>query len=259
MVLFCGLTFAGVAQAQTACPPGVQCGTVPVPLDRANPAAGTIDIAYALVPRTDTSRPSLGTIVPNPGGPGESTSGFAGLYVTAFAPLRARRDLLLIDARGTGQSGALSCPSLAARDPLTLDRADARDALRRDLGRARRPLRHGRRRRRHRGRAGGVGGRQARPVGRLLRHVPDAGVRGSPPGSRPLDRARRRVPDRLGSVGPRRAARRRGASSASSAGARTAARARACCASSGGWPAPAPPPGALPRAQPARAGDADAR
>jgi hypothetical protein len=81
MVLFCGLAFAGVAQAQTACPPGVQCGAVPVPLDRANPAPGTIDIAYALVPHSDTSRPSLGTIVPNPGGPGGSASGFAGVYL----------------------------------------------------------------------------------------------------------------------------------------------------------------------------------
>ena len=124
MVLFYGLTFAGVAQAQTACPPGVQCGTVPVPLDRANPAAGTIDIAYALVPHSDTSRPSLGTVVPNPGGPGGSASGFAGVYLKAFAPLRARRDLLLIDVRGTGQSGPLTCPTLtaqAARDPLSLD------------------------------------------------------------------------------------------------------------------------------------------
>jgi pimeloyl-ACP methyl ester carboxylesterase len=124
MVLFCGLAFAGVAQAQTACPPGVQCGAVPVPLDRANPAAGTIDIAYALVPHSDTSRPSLGTIVPNPGGPGGSASGFAGVYLKAFAALRARRDLLLIDVRGTGQSGPLTCPTLtaqAARDPLSLD------------------------------------------------------------------------------------------------------------------------------------------
>ncbi|MGZ6638411.1 MAG: hypothetical protein ACXVII_36815, partial [Solirubrobacteraceae bacterium] len=115
MVLFCGVTFAGVAQAQIACPPGVQCGTVPVPLDRANPAAGTIDIAYALVPHSDTSRPSLGTIVPNPGGPGGSASGFAGVYLKAFAPLRARRDLLLIDVRGTGQSGPLTCPTLTAQ------------------------------------------------------------------------------------------------------------------------------------------------
>jgi hypothetical protein len=35
---------------------------------------------------------------------------------------RARRDVLLIDARGTGKSGALTCPSLAARDLLGIDK-----------------------------------------------------------------------------------------------------------------------------------------
>jgi pimeloyl-ACP methyl ester carboxylesterase len=137
MVLLCGLAFAGVAQAQTACPPGVQCGTVPVPLDRANPAAGTIDIAYALLPHSDTSRPSLGTIVPNPGGPGGSASGFAGTYLKAFAPLRARRDLLLVDVRGTGRSGPLTCPTLtaqAARDPLSIDERTLARLCGADLG-----------------------------------------------------------------------------------------------------------------------------
>ncbi len=106
-----GLTFAATAQADT----------VTVPLDRANPSAGTIDIAYQLVPRTDTSRPSLGTIVPNPGGPGLSTIASAGLYLDALKPLRERRDLLLIDPRGTGRSGQVACPSLATADPLKLD------------------------------------------------------------------------------------------------------------------------------------------
>src|SRR3954464_9472595 len=133
----CGFALAGVAQAQTACPPGVQCGTVPVPLDRADPAAGTIDIAYALLPHSDTSRPSLGTIVPNPGGPGGSASGFAGVYLKAFAPLRSRRDLLLIDVRGTGQSGPLTCPTLtaqAARDPLSIDERTLARLCGADLG-----------------------------------------------------------------------------------------------------------------------------
>ncbi len=105
-----------------------------VPLDRAQPAAGTIDIAYALLPRTDTSRPRLGTIAPNPGGPGDSTIANAGLYTTALAPLRTRRDLLLIDPRGTGQSGALSCPSVAAHDPLTLDQTVLGTLCAQDLG-----------------------------------------------------------------------------------------------------------------------------
>ena len=129
-LLLGGLAFAGAAQADTPCPDGVRCGTVTVPLDRANPAAGTIDVAYGLVPRTDTSRPALGTIVPNPGGPGQSTTASAGLYVDALAPLRQRRDLLLIDPRGTGQSGALACPGPGRAGPA---RARLRGA---DHGRA---------------------------------------------------------------------------------------------------------------------------
>jgi pimeloyl-ACP methyl ester carboxylesterase len=121
------------ARAQSVCPPGARCGTVTVPLDRANPSAGTVDIAYELLPHTDTSRPALGTIVPNPGGPGNSTTAFS-LYVPAFAPLRARRDLLMIDARGTGKSGALTCPSLAQYDPLSISKRAMGAACARDLG-----------------------------------------------------------------------------------------------------------------------------
>jgi pimeloyl-ACP methyl ester carboxylesterase len=73
------------------------------------------------VPHTDTTRPAVGTIVPNPGGPGQSTIASAGLYTTALGPLRRDQDLLLIDPRGTGQSGVLQCPGLTAHDPLSLD------------------------------------------------------------------------------------------------------------------------------------------
>lgn len=116
-VAFFALAPAALAQ----CPDGARCGTVTVPLDRADPTAGTLDVAYALVPRTDTSRPALGTILPNPGGPGNGAIAEAGTYAEALAPLRTRRDLLLIDPRGTGASGALACPSLATKDPFTLD------------------------------------------------------------------------------------------------------------------------------------------
>jgi pimeloyl-ACP methyl ester carboxylesterase len=100
----------------------MRCGSVTVPLDRQNPKLGSIAIRYALVPHTDATRPTVGTIVPNPGGPGQATIASAPLYyLRAMAPLLRDRDLLLIDARGTGQSGALRCRSMAGRDPLSLD------------------------------------------------------------------------------------------------------------------------------------------
>ena len=93
--------------------PTAQCGTLRVPLDRTNPSAGTTDISFALLPRRDQTKPSLGTIVPNPGGPGTATIAFAGpLYAAALAPILNRRELLLIDTRGVGRSSALSCPAL---------------------------------------------------------------------------------------------------------------------------------------------------
>jgi hypothetical protein len=112
-----GPALSASAQAEPACPGGMRCGSVTVPLDRQNASAGTIDIRYALVPHTDTTRPAVGTIVPNPGGPGMAVIANARLYTQALAPLRRNRDLLLIDPRGTGQSGALSCLSLAAHAP----------------------------------------------------------------------------------------------------------------------------------------------
>ena len=113
---------ATAAQADTACLPGARCGNVTVPLDRQNPSAGTIDIHYALVPHTDAARPVVGTIVPNPGGPGQATIASAPIYyLQPLAPLLRDRDLLLIDPRGTGQSGALACSGLSSQNPLSLD------------------------------------------------------------------------------------------------------------------------------------------
>ena len=56
-----------IASAQ--CPDGAQCATVTVPLNHADPSAGTLPLAYAKVPATGTR---TGTIVLLSGGPGQS-------------------------------------------------------------------------------------------------------------------------------------------------------------------------------------------
>ena len=112
----------------------MRCGSVAVPLDRQNALAGTIDIHYALLPHSDATRPVAGTIVPNIGGPGQSTIASAAVYTQGLAPLLRDRDLLLIDPRGTGQSGALTCPSLASQNPLSLDLTTIARICARSLG-----------------------------------------------------------------------------------------------------------------------------
>ncbi|MFI6393238.1 alpha/beta fold hydrolase [Nonomuraea sp. NPDC050540] len=108
----------------------VECGTESRPLVAGKPALGTIDVAYALIRRKDESKPARNTIVVNPGGPGggaiESTKG----YTKLTRSLAADHDLLLIDPRGTGQSGKLTCglTGLALLTRPELRRAAARCA-----------------------------------------------------------------------------------------------------------------------------------
>jgi pimeloyl-ACP methyl ester carboxylesterase len=89
-------------------PADTLCGSIDVPLDRSNPTAGTIPIFFALMPHTDPG-PAVGTILASSGGPGISTTGDF-LFTFLFDGLRDKRDVLLIDLRGTGRSGAIDCP-----------------------------------------------------------------------------------------------------------------------------------------------------
>ncbi len=92
-------------------PEGVdlECGTLTVPADRADPDDGTVRLAFGVV-RAETEDPADDPVVYLSGGPGQGTLesvplGFGQLY----APLAEGRDLILLDQRGTG----LSEPSLA--------------------------------------------------------------------------------------------------------------------------------------------------
>jgi len=93
-------------------PAGARCGSVTVPLDRSGAVRGGLKIEFELYPRRDRTRPAAGTMLAIEGGPGYSTTDSRDSYLTLLAPLRARRDLLLVDLRGSGLSGALDCPAL---------------------------------------------------------------------------------------------------------------------------------------------------
>jgi pimeloyl-ACP methyl ester carboxylesterase len=85
-----------------------RCGVLYFPENPDRPAGRRLPIHFTIVPATNG--PALpDPIVPLMGGPGEDAIGAASVYAAQFAPLRANRDLLLVDQRGTGRSAALHC------------------------------------------------------------------------------------------------------------------------------------------------------
>ncbi len=88
---------------------GLQCGTLDVPFDRADPAIGNIALAVQRVP---ASAPRVGVIVLLAGGPGQPA---LPAFDEMLAPLAREPslrgyELVAFDQRGTGQSGGLVCP-----------------------------------------------------------------------------------------------------------------------------------------------------
>lgn len=86
------------------------CGTLTRPLDPSRHVPGTIDIHYEWYPHTNTT-PATGTIVAIEGGPGFGSTESRDFYLEAFAPLFGDRDMVLVDARGTGLSAPIDCPA----------------------------------------------------------------------------------------------------------------------------------------------------
>jgi pimeloyl-ACP methyl ester carboxylesterase len=93
------------------------CGSIKRQLDPNVAAAGTITIGFEYYPRRDQSRPAIGTILPQEGGPGYSSTGTRDAYINIFEALRDHRDILIVDKRGTGTSGAIDCPQIQRGDP----------------------------------------------------------------------------------------------------------------------------------------------
>ncbi len=91
----------------------VRCGTIRVPLDRATGKGRAIRIYFELYPRRDRGAKAHSTVVSLEGGPGYGATADRSSRVRLWTPVSQRRDLLLIDLRGTGQSGALACRAFA--------------------------------------------------------------------------------------------------------------------------------------------------
>jgi pimeloyl-ACP methyl ester carboxylesterase len=91
---------------------GALCGSLTRSWDPTGAVPGTLSVGFAFLPAGDSSKPPLGTVVPHEGGPGYSTTGSGSSYAAMYGPLLARRNLLLVDQRGTGRSAPISCPEL---------------------------------------------------------------------------------------------------------------------------------------------------
>ena len=107
-----------------------QCGVLKRPLDPARPDGTQIDLHVVVIPALARQK------LPDPifffaGGPGQSAIELAGTIEHLTSRLGARRDLVLIDQRGTGHSAPLKCDEPTAQDALAqaLDRTRAVAAL----------------------------------------------------------------------------------------------------------------------------------
>ena len=130
LVLGLGALAAQGAMAGTAPVPcrlqGVEhealCGSVARALDPARPDGVRIEVHFAVLPALARNKK------PDPvfflaGGPGQSAIGLAGPLSRMLARFGHRRDIVLVDQRGTGRSAPLDCAAEPATLPLR-ERAD---------------------------------------------------------------------------------------------------------------------------------------
>jgi len=89
-----------------------RCGTVAVPVDRQDPSLGTIPIHFYVQAHTDATQPALEPVLVSPGGPGASIWRDHGYL--PMSDWQARHDTLLVEPRGVGESGLITCDALDA-------------------------------------------------------------------------------------------------------------------------------------------------
>ncbi|MBS0321780.1 MAG: alpha/beta fold hydrolase [Proteobacteria bacterium] len=94
----------------------LQCGTLDVPENRAAPDGRKIQIAVAVLP-ANTLSPKPDPLFILAGGPGQAASAVANV-AALFTDIRATRDIVLVDQRGTGRSSPLDCKAFAPEHDL---------------------------------------------------------------------------------------------------------------------------------------------
>jgi pimeloyl-ACP methyl ester carboxylesterase len=116
--------------------PAVVCASMTVPRDWANPAAGAdLQVYVSKVAATGDKDDYQGVVLTNPGGPGGQGTSLASSIAELEPSLNAQYDVLGMDPRGTGQSGATGAAGQGITCPVPIDRLpsgplDARDRSR---------------------------------------------------------------------------------------------------------------------------------
>jgi pimeloyl-ACP methyl ester carboxylesterase len=119
---------------------GLECATLSVPLNYADPGSRKITLALSMMPATVPAARQQGVLLVNPGGPGEPGRSLASQVASGLSPqVAATYDIVGFDPRGVGGSvPALSCdpgffdevrpdyiPASAAAEQVLIGRAKA--------------------------------------------------------------------------------------------------------------------------------------
>lgn len=109
----------------------LRCHAIAVPLDPLRPDSARLQLHVAVAPafRRTAGGDPLFVLA---GGPGQAGSSLVGSHATLFQRVRATRDIVFIDQRGTGMSGKLSCPGNAIDEAANEN--EMRDAFARCIG-----------------------------------------------------------------------------------------------------------------------------
>jgi pimeloyl-ACP methyl ester carboxylesterase len=86
---------------------------VRVPLDRTKPDGKAIKVYFERYPQRKRRLWRISTVVSIEGGPGYAVTPGRATRVDLWRPISGRRDLVLIDLRGTGRSTALGCKAFS--------------------------------------------------------------------------------------------------------------------------------------------------
>ncbi len=102
------LTACDLGQPNSGLSTAAWCGTLAVPENRAEPQGRKINLKLAVL-RSSAQVANKDMLAFLAGGPGQAATDYAGPIAAMLEPLRAHRDILLLDQRGTGGSNALDC------------------------------------------------------------------------------------------------------------------------------------------------------